>query len=73
MYVYSLQRRFCQTNLSLFKELSMETLATLYITVIKTDSCTVSGRKITSKGLLSPKCEYHDIKSKWLSTGTNVP
>lgn len=42
----------------------METLAMLYIAVIKTDNCTASGRKITSESLLSPKCEYHEIKSK---------
>lgn len=54
----------CQTDLSLSKELLVETLAMLYVTITKTDSCTASGRKITSKGLLSPRCEYHDIKSK---------
>lgn len=73
VHINSLQNCFCQTNLSLSKESLMETLAMLYVIITKTDSCTASGRKITSKGLLSPKCEYHDIKSKWLSTGTNTP
>lgn len=64
IHIKSLESCFCQTNLSLSKELLMETLAMLYVTITKTDSCTASGRKITSKGLLSPRCEYHDIKSK---------
>lgn len=41
----SLQSCFCQTNLSLFRELLMETLAMLCVTITKTDSCTAPGGK----------------------------